>query len=89
MQKSNWEEIRSRLRTQLLPLSELRRRLALVGAPVEPEQIGLSRSRLREAFVRAQYIRRRYTVLDLAVRTGYLYTWLDQLFGADGIWEIK
>ncbi|MEA4810677.1 hypothetical protein SDC9_39951 [bioreactor metagenome] len=87
--KSNWEEIRSRLRTQLLPLSELRRRLERVGAPVEPEQIGLSRSRLREAFIRAQYIRRRYTVLDLAVRTGYLDTWLDQLFGADGIWEIK
>ncbi|NYI48690.1 dehydroquinate synthase/iron-containing alcohol dehydrogenase family protein [Macellibacteroides fermentans] len=87
--KSNWAETRSRLRSQLLPLSELRRRLERVGAPVEPEQIGLSRSRLREAFIRAQYIRRRYTVLDLAVRTGYLDTWLDQLFGADGIWEIK
>ena len=36
----------------------------------------------------AQYIRRRFTVLDLAVRTGYMDRWLDALFGKGGIWEI-
>lgn len=86
--KTNWSTIKQQLTQQILPFDEAKRRLAQVGAPTEPEQIGLSRQKLRDTFVRAQYIRRRYTVLDLAVRTGYLNKWLDQLFGKDGIWEI-
>ena len=66
----------------------MKQRLQLVGAPTEPEEIGISRRRLRDSFVRAQYIRRRFTVLDLAVRTGYMDRWLDALFGKGGIWEI-
>ena len=55
----------------------------------EPEQIGISRACLRDSVIRAQHIRRRFTVLDLAVRTGRLNLWLRDLFGARGIWEIK
>ena len=77
-----------RLSDQLLPYKEVKQRLQLVGAPIEPEEIGISRRRLRDSFVRAQYIRRRFTVLDLAVRTGYMDRWLDALFGKGGIWEI-
>ncbi|MDF3078465.1 MAG: 3-dehydroquinate synthase [Sphingobacteriaceae bacterium] len=87
--KNNWSEIRNKLSNQLVPYEEAKRRLQLVGAPTEPEQIGISRKRLRETFIRAQYIRRRFTVLDLAVRTGYLNQWLDELFGKGGIWEIS
>ncbi|MCY1514937.1 Iron-containing alcohol dehydrogenase [compost metagenome] len=87
--KEDWVAIKSVLQQQIIPLSEVKRRLALVGAPVEPEQIGISRVRLRETFIRAQYIRRRFTLLDVAVRTGYLPIWLDRLFGSGGIWEIQ
>lgn len=87
--KDNWPEIRERLKNQIVPYEEAKRRLKLVGAPTEPEDIGMNRTRLRETFIRAQFIRRRYTVLDLAVRTGYLEKWLNGLFGKNGIWEIK
>ena len=87
--KNNWDVIKNRLQQQIVPFEEAKSRLATVGAPTEPEQIGISRKKLKETFVRAQYIRRRFTILDLAVRTGYLDQWLNQLFGTDGVWEIN
>ncbi|MES2692535.1 MAG: sn-glycerol-1-phosphate dehydrogenase [Verrucomicrobiota bacterium] len=86
--KATWPEIRTRLQAQLLPSAEMKRRLDLVGAPTEPEQIGITRARLRDSFSRAYHIRRRFTVLDAAVRTGTLDTLLDRLFGAAGVWKI-
>jgi len=87
--KRNWDDIRTRLSNQIVTYSEAKKRLQIVGAPTEPEDIGMTRSRLRETFIRAQYIRRRFTVLDLAVRTGYLNKWLDEIFSQTGsIWEI-
>lgn len=80
--KRHWPEIRQRLRTQLLPLSELRDRLNQVGAPTAPEAIGLTPARVRASFRRAYHIRRRFTVLDLAVRTGLLEPALNALYPA-------
>jgi len=79
--RTRWPELRLQLADQLLPVTELRRRLSLVGAPTTPEAIGISRPRLRASFQRAYHIRRRFTVLDLAVRTGLLEPCLDRLFG--------
>lgn len=87
--KNNWDEIKAKISAQLIPFEEARRRLKLVGAPTEPEEIGVSREYLKQTFVRAQYIRRRFTVLDIAVRTNLQNKWLDKLFGKDGIWEIS
>lgn len=86
--KEYWPQIRERLSMQLIPYKEVKQRLMAVGAPVEPEEIGISRARLRETFIRAQFIRRRFTVLDLAVRTCNMTRWLDGLFGKGKIWEI-
>ena len=85
---AGWPELRARLRGQLVPRTELQARLRLVGAPTEPEEIGLTRTRLRASFQRAYHIRRRFTVLDLAVRAGLLDECLDALFGPGGVWEI-
>lgn len=74
--KENWEEIKSRLKAQLLPLDQLRKSLATVGAPVKPEDIDITPERLRESVFRAQRIRRRFTILDLGVRTGKLADWV-------------
>lgn len=87
--RAHWPELRQRLQAQLLPFTEAKRRLAAVGAPTEPEQIGISRARLRQTFVRAQFIRRRFTVLDLALRTGVTDACLNALFGPAGRWPIK
>lgn len=87
--KEYWPEIQKRLSVQLMSYKEVKQRLMAVGAPVEPEDIGISRTRLRETFIRAQFVRRRFTVLDLAVRTCNMTRWLDGLFGKGKIWEIN
>lgn len=81
--KKNWKHIRSRLQTQLVPFGELRESLRLVGAPTAPDQIGISRERLRRSAIRAQQIRRRFTILDIAVRIGCLEKWLDAVFDSN------
>jgi len=81
-----WPSLSAQLRAQLLPYAELRRRLELVGAPTRPSELGLTSDRLRQTFHRAYYLRRRFTVLDLAIRTQSLERCLDTLFGPGGAW---
>ncbi len=78
--KRDWPMIRNRLSAQLLPSDEVRRKLMLVGAPTDPQEIGISAARMKMAFSRAQCIRSRFTILDLAVRTGYLKQWLNEMY---------
>lgn len=87
--KANWPSIKNKLKAQIVPYNEAKRRLELVGAPTSPEQIGISPEKLKATFIRAQFIRRRFTILDVAVRTGYIEQWLEKLFGKGGIWEIN
>ena len=84
-----WPDLRERLRQQLISGLELKGMLRAAGAPVEPEEIGISRARLRESFRQAHFLRRRFTVLDLAARCGLLAPALRQLFGPDGPWPIS
>lgn len=86
--KLNWPAIKERVSAQIIPFAEVKRCLRVVGAPTEPEEIGITRAYLRETFYRAFYIRRRYTILDLAIRTDMMERWLDALFGAGGIWPV-
>ena len=74
--KENWPKIRKRIQDQLIPYAEAKARLKAVGAPVEPEEIGITRERLFASVPRAQKIRRRFTILDIAVRTNLLDKWL-------------
>lgn len=85
--KDNWTEIKLRLEKQLIPYAEVKRCLSLVGAPVHPEDIGISQEYLKRTFLRAYYIRRRFTILDIAVRTNLLDEWLENLFGENGHWK--
>jgi len=82
--KERWTEIKQAIGAQLVPYETMRQRLQSVGAPVEPEQIGISRERLRRTFIHAPFIRSRFTILDLAVRTPYMPEWLDVMFGENG-----
>ncbi|MGA2865743.1 MAG: sn-glycerol-1-phosphate dehydrogenase [Verrucomicrobiota bacterium] len=84
-----WPRLSERLREQLLPFAKLRAMLQAAGAPVEPEQIGISRPRLRQTFWQACLLRRRFTVLDLAARTGTLERGLERLFGPGGRWNVE
>jgi glycerol-1-phosphate dehydrogenase [NAD(P)+] len=86
--RSSWSKLRNQLRAQLIPFPELKAMLETAGAATEPEQIGISRERLRNSFEKAFFIRRRFTVLDLAIRTRQLDASLNALFGAYGVWPI-
>ena len=84
-----WPDLKGRLREQLIPFAVLKEMLAAAGAPVEPEEIGISRERLRASYWQAFSIRRRFTVLDLAARAGLLDRCLSRIFGSGGAWPIN
>lgn len=81
-----WPEIRARLAGQLIPFAEARARLREAGCPSTPEEIGIPLERLRASFEQAYYIRRRFTVLDFAMRLGLLGGAIERLFGPSGRW---
>ncbi len=84
-----WPELSERLKAQLMPFEEVRENLRLAGAPIEPEQIGVTRSRFRETCRGVPYMRNRYFGLDLVERLGLMDELLGELFGPGGIWEAK
>jgi len=81
-----WPDVRRKLERQLIPFSNARGMLQEAGCPAVPEEIGISRPRLRQSYWQALFIRRRFTVLDLAQRTGLLDSSLNRLFGLQGAW---
>lgn len=87
--KENWEELRVRIKDQIISFDELRENLRLVGAPYEPEHIGVSRERLRTTFSYIPYMRSRFTNIDIVYRLGLMDELLEHLFGHGGVWEVK
>ena len=87
--KAAWPELKERIRKQIIPFEEVRRRLKLVGAPYEPEQLGVSRARFRDTFAKSPYMRSRFSNIDIAYRCGFMDEWLERLFGKGGIWEVE
>ncbi len=69
---SGWETLRRRVLEQIIPYPELRRMLSVNGCPVTPQQINLSKERIRETYILSQMIRNRYTILDFAHELGWL-----------------
>ncbi len=69
---SNWDTIRGKIETILLPSRHLQSVMAATGADLVPEKIHLSRTFYEEALLRCREIRNRYTFLDLAADTGAL-----------------
>ena len=84
--RERWPALRVRLKEQLIPAERLRDMLRAAGCPTGPAEIGLRRSAFKETYHRAQMIRRRYTVLDLATETGILGECVDELFAPGGFW---
>jgi glycerol-1-phosphate dehydrogenase [NAD(P)+] len=83
-----WPDLSRRLGEQLMPANTLREMLTAAGAPGEPTQIGISHERLHRSFRESYYMRRRYTVLDLAMESGLLDCSLRHLFQPGGRWPI-
>jgi glycerol-1-phosphate dehydrogenase [NAD(P)+] len=60
--------------------------LLAARCPASPEEIGLSPPAFKETFSRAHMIRRRFTVLDLALQAGILDECVEELVAPGGFW---
>ncbi|MDR1287278.1 MAG: sn-glycerol-1-phosphate dehydrogenase [Treponema sp.] len=64
--RGSWKEIREKILAQILPYGKLREMLLSAGCPVTPGETGLTRERVIATARRAQMIRSKYSILDLA-----------------------
>ncbi len=69
---ANWESIQEKIRSRLVPFTEMREKLRAANCPTLPQEIGLTAEQFRHGIHAAQLIRNRYTVLDLLYETGVL-----------------
>ncbi|MCL6437607.1 MAG: sn-glycerol-1-phosphate dehydrogenase [Rubrobacteraceae bacterium] len=81
-----WPELREKVKEQLIPTDELRGMLEAAGCPTDPIGIGLSWEDFKATYRRAQMLRKRYTILDLANETGILDECVEELFAPGGFW---
>ncbi|MCQ2392558.1 MAG: sn-glycerol-1-phosphate dehydrogenase, partial [Kiritimatiellae bacterium] len=87
--KSVWPELSAKMKAQIMPFEQVRENLRLVGAPYEPEMVGVSRARFRETYRGVAFMRNRYFALDLVMRLGLFDELERSLFGVGGVWEVK
>ncbi len=80
---AKWEVIRHDALEVLLPYGEMKRLLGAAGAPVVPEEIGLTREAVADTYRKASYIRNRYTVVDLALDLGILDSCVAEILDSD------
>lgn len=84
----HWPELKEKVRLHIYSFETVHDYLRRVGAPDEPEQIGISRERLRDTFRRIPYMRSRFTNADIIYRLGIQDELENYLFGPGGHWEI-
>ncbi|MDR0485706.1 MAG: sn-glycerol-1-phosphate dehydrogenase [Elusimicrobiota bacterium] len=70
--KDSWGILKKKIAEQLLPVDEIKKRFEIIGTPYKPAHIGIDEAYLKRSFLRAFFIRRRFTVLDLCLRAGIL-----------------
>ena len=85
--KEAWPVLSQRIREQIIPFEKVRECLRLVGAPYEPEMIGISRERFRKTVSYIPYMRSRFTNIDVIYRLGWMDEFLERMFGQGGVWE--
>jgi glycerol-1-phosphate dehydrogenase [NAD(P)+] len=85
--KKVWPELKEKIREQIIPFEQVRENLRLVGAPYEPEMIGVSRERFRQTVSYIPFMRSRFTNIDVTYRLGWMDEFVDRMFGKGGVWE--
>jgi len=83
-----WPELREKYRAQVWPFEKMQRCFAIVGAPTDPADIGVSRQMLRDMVPFTQLMRYRINLLDLAKRARIYDTLVEKVFGPGGVWEV-
>lgn len=80
--RDRWPALRDRLAGHLMRESEMRAILAAAGAPVTVGAIGLTPERHRATVLKARWIRKRYTLLDMLADAGLLERAVTECFHA-------
>jgi len=78
--KEYWPEVKDRLNQQIMPVRQLYDMLKLGMMPVRPIDAGISWEHVHQTVQCVPYLSKRFNVLSLVARTGYLIPWLDDLF---------
>jgi glycerol-1-phosphate dehydrogenase [NAD(P)+] len=78
--KRRWPVIKARLEQQVLPATEIARRLRCVGAPVHPEEFGATREQSLLDVMIAAHMRDRYNALDFLYATGQMDAFAREAF---------
>ena len=86
--KAAWPELSVKIREQIISFDQVRENLRLVGAPYEPEMIGVTRERFRQTVSYIPFMRSRFTNIDVIYRLGWMDEFVERMFGKGGIWEI-
>ncbi|MDR1390712.1 MAG: iron-containing alcohol dehydrogenase [Treponema sp.] len=77
--RDSWDDLKDAVKKQLPPYAELCAMFVRAGCPVKPEDAGLSKRRIIQSARKAQMIRVRYSVLDLAFDLGVFNAVLSRL----------
>lgn len=86
--KENWPELRKKFRNQVWTFEKMQSCFRIVGAPADPEDIGLTREKLLSIVPFTQLMRYRINLLDLAKRGQFYDMLVGKVFGKGGAWEI-
>lgn len=86
--KENWPELKEKYRKQVWTFEKMQKCFRIVGAPADPEDIGVSREKLLSIVPYTQLMRYRINLLDLAKRGRFYDELVAAVFGKGGAWEI-
>lgn len=86
--RNNWEELKKAYRKQVYSFEKMQNMFRIVGAPCDPEEIGVSRQQLKDMVPFTQAMRHRINLLDLAKRAEIYDELVERVFGKGGAWEI-
>jgi glycerol-1-phosphate dehydrogenase [NAD(P)+] len=86
--KATWPEFREKLRNHVYSFEKMRDLFVTAGAPVAPEQIGVSREQWKNMTNYVQLMRWRVNLFDLAKRAQIFDTLVGNVFGKGGALEI-
>lgn len=86
--KEQWPALKEKYRAQVYTFAKMQELFRIVGAPVDPEDIGVSRQALKAIVPFTQVMRYRINLLDLAKRACIYDELVEKVFGKGGAWEI-
>lgn len=84
--KSTWPEFKQKLQNQCYSFEKMRDLFEKAGAPLCPEDLGVSRAQWRKMTDYVQLMRWRINLLDLAKRAGFYDEIVGKVFGEGGAW---